>query len=96
MYQQFIHEIVPPGKPIPAPSKQIQNSMNSYVEKAKSTIENTVTSAKSGDMKEKLSDNITSLSEKMSNVFDKAKQKVQSMTNQFYNVCFISQDLNGI
>ena len=50
--------------------------MNSYVEKAKSTIENTVTSAKSGDMKEKLSDNITSLSEKMSNVFDKAKQKV--------------------
>ena len=80
-YIQFIHQIVPPGKPIPAPSKQIQNSMNSYVEKAKSTIENTVTSAKSGDMKEKLSDNITSLSEKMSNVFDKAKQKVQSMTN---------------
>ena len=81
LHYSFIHEIVPPGKPIPAPSKQIQNSMNSYVEKAKSTIENTVTSAKSGDMKEKLSDNITSLSEKMSNVFDKAKHKVQSMTN---------------
>lgn len=77
------HDEALPGKPIPPPSKQLHNSVNSYVEKAKSTLENTVSSAKSGDMKEKLSDNLSSLGEKMTNVFDKAKQKVQNFTNWF-------------
>ena len=73
--------LAPPGKPIPPPSKQIQNSVNTYMGKAKSTIENTVSSAKSGDMKELLSDNISTFGAKMSDVFDKAKQKVQNMKN---------------
>ena len=50
----MIIDIVPPGKPVPSASKQIQSSVNSYMSKAKSSIENTVSSAKSGDMKEKI------------------------------------------
>ena len=55
--------------------------MSTYVGKAKSTLENTVSSAKSGDMKEILSDNISNLGAKMSDVFGKAKQKVQNLKN---------------
>ena len=49
--------------------------------KAKSSIENTVSSAKSGDMKEKISDSMSSLGDKMSQVMDKAKTTVQNLRN---------------
>lgn len=95
VFSRLTHNEALPGKPIPPPSKQIHNSVNTYVEKAKSTFENTVSSAKSGDMKEKLSDNLSSLGEKMTSVFDKAKQKVQNFTNCF--VCYETNvGVNGI
>lgn len=79
--------LAPPGKPIPPPSKQIHNSVNSYMEKAKSTLDATVSSAKTGEMKEKLSDNLSTLGEKMTTMFGKAKQTVQSFKN--YNCLFM-------
>ena len=71
--------VVPPGKPIPPASKQIQNSMNSYMSRAKSSIESTMSSAKSGDIKEKLTDSMSSFGDKMSQVMDKAKSTVQNL-----------------
>ena len=71
--------VVPPGKPIPPASKQIQNSMNSYMSRAKSSIESTMSSAKSGDIKEKFTDSMSSFGDKMSQVMDKAKSTVQSL-----------------
>lgn len=76
---------VPPGKPIPPASKQIHDSVNSYVNRAKSSIENTVNSAKSGDMKDKLADSMSTFGEKVSSMMDKAKSSVQNLRNS--NVC---------
>ena len=72
---------VPPGKPIPSASKQIQDSMNSYVNKAKTSLENTVASAKNGDMRERLTDSMSSFGDRMSQMVDMAKNTVQNFRN---------------
>lgn len=73
--------LVPPGKPIPPASKQIQDSMSNYMNKAKNSIESTVNSAKSGDMKDKIVDSMSTLGEKMNSMMDKAKSTVQNLRN---------------
>ena len=76
-----IVETIPPGKPIPSASKQIQDSMNSYVNLAKSTLENTVASARNGDMRDRLSDSMSIFGDRMSQMVDKAKSTVQNFRN---------------
>ena len=55
--------------------------MNSYVNKAKTSLENTVASAKNGDMRERLTDSMSTIGDRMSQVVDMAKNTVQSFRN---------------
>ena len=55
--------------------------MSNYMNKAKNSIESTVNSAKSGDMKDKIVDSMSTLGERMNSMMDKAKSTVQNLRN---------------